>query len=145
ECCPRSTRERRVPNLSVLASTSSTITLATVSSGCEAGYSSRAKHNGWSLTSRHYMALPSQPCAPSCRQRVEEGLGFLHIELAEALGEPAIDRSEKIARLLRLASIAPEPRHAQRCAQFPKLRFLLLGDAKGFAIKLLGCVGIPLP
>jgi transposase IS166 family protein len=50
-----------------------------------------------------------------------------------------------IVRLMPLASIAPEPCHAHRCAQFPKLRFLLLGDAKGIAIKLLGCFGIPLP
>ena len=38
----------------------------------------------------------------------------LQIERVEALGEPAVDRSEKIAGLIPLALIAPEPRHAPR-------------------------------
>jgi hypothetical protein len=47
--------------------------------------------------------------ACSCRQLIEQRLRFLQIERVEALGEPAVDRSEKIAGLILLALIAPEP------------------------------------
>ena len=53
------------------------------------------------------------------RQLVEQRLGLLQIERVEAFGEPAVDRSEQFASLLRLPLIAPEPRHAHRGAQFP--------------------------
>ena len=58
-------------------------------------------------------------------QLVEQSLGLLQIERVEALGEPAVDRSEKIAGLIALALIALEPRHAHRRAQFPGLCLLL--------------------
>jgi PDZ domain len=51
-------------------------------------------------------------------QLVEQSLGLFQIERVEAFGEPAIDRGEKIAGLLPLALIAPEPRHAHRRAQY---------------------------
>ena len=54
--------------------------------------------------------------ARSRRQLVEQGLGLLQIERIKALGEPAVDRSEKIAGLLPLALIAPEPSYAHCCA-----------------------------
>jgi hypothetical protein len=47
-----------------------------------------------------------------------------------ALGEPVIDRSEKVASLIPLALIAPEPRHAHRGAQLPGLCLLLTGDGE---------------
>ena len=43
----------------------------------------------------------------------------------EALSEPAVHRSEKVAGLLPLALIAPEPRHTHRGAKFPGLCLLL--------------------
>ena len=61
----------------------------------------------------------------SSGQLVEQRLSLLQIERVEAFGEPAVDRSEKIAGLIPLALIAPEPRHAHRRAQFPGLRLLL--------------------
>ncbi len=45
-------------------------------------------------------------------QLTEKSLGLLQIERVEALGEPAVDRSEQFASLLRLSLITPEPRHA---------------------------------
>jgi hypothetical protein len=50
------------------------------------------------------------------------------IECIEALGEPAVDWSEKIAGLIPLTLIAPEPRHAHCCAEFPGLCLLLTGN-----------------
>ena len=41
------------------------------------------------------------------RQPIEQRLGLLQIARIEALGEPAIDRSEKITRFIPLALIAP--------------------------------------
>jgi hypothetical protein len=46
----------------------------------------------------------------SRRQLVEQRLRLFQIERIEALGKPAIDRSEKLASLLPLTLIAPEPR-----------------------------------
>src|ERR1700730_18197617 len=59
---------------------------------------------------------------------MEQRLGLLQVEGAEAFCHPAIDRSEEIAGLIALALIAPEPRHAHGCAQFPGLRLLLTGN-----------------
>ncbi len=56
---------------------------------------------------------------PSRGQLVEQGLSLLQVERVEALGEPAIDRSEKIAGLIPLSLIAPEPCHAHRRPQLP--------------------------
>ena len=52
-------------------------------------------------------------------QFVEQGLGLLQIERVEAFGEPAVDRSKKLAGRIPLALIAPQPRHSHRRAQFP--------------------------
>jgi hypothetical protein len=52
-------------------------------------------------------------------QSVKQGLGLLKVERIEALGEPAVDRSEKIAGLLMLALIALEPRYTHRRAELP--------------------------
>jgi hypothetical protein len=61
----------------------------------------------------------------SIRQLVEQRLGVLQIERVEAFGEPAIDRSEQFANLLRLPLIAPEPRHTHRRAQLQGFCLLL--------------------
>ena len=57
--------------------------------------------------------------AISAGKFVEQRISLFQIERIEALREPAIDRGEKIAGLLPLALIAPEPRHAHCRAQFP--------------------------
>jgi hypothetical protein len=67
--------------------------------------------------------------APS-RQLVKQRLRFLQIERVEAFGEPLVDRSEKIAGLIPLTLIAPEPRHAHRRAQFPRLSLLGASNRK---------------
>ena len=50
----------------------------------------------------------------SRRELLQQRLGLLQIERIEAFGEPTVGRSEKIASLIPLALIAPEPRHADR-------------------------------
>src|SRR6478672_11010439 len=47
----------------------------------------------------------------------------------QALAEPAVDRSEP--RLIPLALIAPEPRHARCRAEFPGFWLLLARNRKG--------------
>jgi len=54
-------------------------------------------------------------------QLTEQSLGLLQVERIEALGEPAVDRSEKVPGLIPLALMAPQPRDAHRRAQFPGL------------------------
>jgi hypothetical protein len=44
-------------------------------------------------------------------QLFEQRFGFLQIARVESLCEPAVDRSEKLASLLPLTLLAPEPRH----------------------------------
>jgi len=51
-------------------------------------------------------------------QLIEQGLGLLQIERVEAFGEPAVDRSKKLAGLPPFVPIAPQPRQAHRRAQF---------------------------
>jgi hypothetical protein len=46
----------------------------------------------------------------------------------EALGEPVVDRSEKIAGLPLLTLIAPQPRHTHRRSQFEGPCLLLTRD-----------------
>jgi hypothetical protein len=58
------------------------------------------------------------------RQLAEQVLGLFQIERVEAFSEPAVDRSEQVASLLRLPLIAPEPRHARGGAQLPGFRLL---------------------
>ena len=72
-------------------------------------------------------------------------LCFLQIGGVEALGEPAVDRGEKIPRLGAPTLVAAEPGKAPGGAQFPELGPLLLRDAQGFAIQFLGGLGLPLP
>jgi transposase len=50
-------------------------------------------------------------------------LSFFQIDGIEALGEPALDRGEKIACLLPFAMIAPQPGQARRRAQFQDFAF----------------------
>ena len=75
------------------------------------------------------------PLAEWCEQR----LGLFQIKRIEALGEPAVYRSEKIAGLIPLALIAPEPRHAHRGAKFPGFGLLLTCYRKS-TIKIRFCL-----
>src|SRR6202040_2992409 len=68
--------------------------------------------------------------ALSCRQLVEESLCLLQIERIETFGEPAVDRSEKLASLIPLALIAPQPGHAHSGTEFPGFRLLCTRDRK---------------
>jgi hypothetical protein len=63
-------------------------------------------------------------------QLIQQRLSLLQIERVEALGEPAVDRREKIAGLLSLALITPQPSQAHRRAQFPRLCLLRAGDGE---------------
>src|SRR6188472_1076129 len=58
------------------------------------------------------------------REFVEQHPGLLQVERIETLGEPAVDRSEKVAGLLPLALLAPQPRHARCCAKLPRFGLL---------------------
>ena len=61
----------------------------------------------------------------SSAQFLEQGLCLFQIKRVEAFGEPAVDRSEQFARLLRLPLIALQPGHAHCGAEFPRLCLLL--------------------
>ena len=54
----------------------------------------------------------------------------LQVERVEAFGEPSKDRSYEIVGLLWLSLIAPQARHAHRCAQLPGLCLLSTRDRK---------------
>ena len=58
-------------------------------------------------------------------QLIEQPLGLFQIERVKTFIEPAVDRSEKFARLLDLALIAPAPRHTHRRTQIPGFGSLL--------------------
>ena len=51
-------------------------------------------------------------------QLTEQSLGLLQIERIEALGEPAVERGEKIAGFAAPVLFAPEARQADRCPEF---------------------------
>jgi hypothetical protein len=48
---------------------------------------------------------------PISPELIEQCLGVLQDRRVEAFGEPDEDRSEKLASLLPLTLVAPEPRH----------------------------------
>jgi hypothetical protein len=61
---------------------------------------------------------------------VEQRLGRPQVKRLEALGEPVINRSEKIAGLLPSALLVPQLRQAHRSTQFPGLCLLLAGNGE---------------
>jgi hypothetical protein len=63
-------------------------------------------------------------------QLAEQGFCLHQIARVEALAEPAIYRSEKLAGLILLALIAPQLRYAHRDAEFPGLRLLSTRDGE---------------
>jgi hypothetical protein len=58
-------------------------------------------------------------------QLIEQRLRFLQIECIEAFGEPAVDRSEKIAGFAPLALVAPKAGEARCGPELKRLRLLL--------------------
>ena len=62
------------------------------------------------------------------RQLVQQRLRLLQIERVEPFSEPAVDRSEQFASLLRLALVTPEAREAHCGAEFPGFGLLLARD-----------------
>src|SRR5215471_14158958 len=85
------------------------------------------------------------PVPIQSRQRIEQRPRLFEIGRVEALGEPAVDRREKVAGFGVPLLIAVEPGKAHRSPQFPELSLLPLGDPQGFAIEFLSCLGMPLP
>jgi hypothetical protein len=73
---------------------------------------------------------PAIACERSC-QLVEQCLGIPEVGAVEALGEPAIDRQEKVRCLGTLALVSPKPGEAGRGAELPKLGPLLAGESDG--------------
>ena len=66
----------------------------------------------------------------SSSQLVEQRLCLFQIARVKPFSEPAVDRSEKLASLIPLALIAPEPRHAHCGAEFPGFGLLLTRDCE---------------
>ena len=60
----------------------------------------------------------------------EQRFCLFEIGRVETLGEPAVDRGEKVAGFGWVTLIAAEPGEAHGSAQFPELGPLLLGDAQ---------------
>ena len=77
------------------------------------------------------MAYSCASNKPLRRQLLQQRLRFLQIARVEAFSEPAVDRSEQFARLLRLAPVAPEVREAHCGAELPRFGLLLAGDREG--------------
>src|SRR5262249_11284979 len=71
-------------------------------------------------------------CVPSFTSRSnryigelrKQRFGILQIGGVEALGEPAVDRRQKLACLGGFALVAPQPGEAGRGTQLPRLRLL---------------------
>ena len=85
------------------------------------------------------------PQPHSLAEIVQQRLRLFEIRRVETLGEPAVDRGEKVARFGGAILLAAEPSEAHRGPQLPELGLLLLSNAQSFAIELLSSLGIPLP
>src|SRR6516165_9163115 len=72
------------------------------------------------------------------RQLVEQPLRFFQVGGVEALGEPAVDGRQQLARLALPALLPPQPGEARGRAQFVAACALLAGDRQGGAERLLG-------
>jgi hypothetical protein len=51
---------------------------------------------------------------PTSSQLIKQRLGFFQVRRIETLGEPSMDRGEKIMGLLSFALITPQPGDAER-------------------------------
>src|ERR1700758_1063602 len=68
---------------------------------------------------------------------VEQCLRFFEVLRVKALGKPAVDGSEQVARLASPALLAPQPGEARGGAQFVASRALLAGDREGGAERII--------
>src|SRR6516225_6793105 len=66
--------------------------------------------------------------SPASCQLGDEFRGVFQVGGVEALGEPAVDGREQLARLAPPALFSPQPRQARRRAQLPRLRLLRSSD-----------------
>ena len=66
----------------------------------------------------------------SRRQLLQQRLRLFQIARVEPLSEPAVNRSQQFASLLRLALVAPEACEAHCGAKFPGLGLLLARDGE---------------
>src|SRR4029453_4603120 len=64
----------------------------------------------------------------SSSQLIEQRLPLFQIGRAKTLGEPTIERGEKVVRFRPPPLFAPQPGETRRRAQFQRLRLLGLGD-----------------
>jgi len=64
------------------------------------------------------------------RQLLQQRLRLFQIARVEAFSEPAVDRSEQFASLLRLALVAPKASEAHCSAEFPGFCLLLARDGE---------------
>jgi hypothetical protein len=76
---------------------------------------------------------------------VKQGLRLFEIGDVETFGEPAAGRREEVAGFGLAALVSAKPGEAHGGAQLPEPGPLTLGYPQGFAIKLLGGLGMPLP
>ena len=86
-------------------------------------------------------AISSQALTLSARrwgEFVQQPLRFFQVGGVEALGKPAVEGREQVARLGPAALLAPQPGEACGGAQFVAPRALLAGDREGGAERLLG-------
>src|SRR6516164_186192 len=74
-------------------------------------------------------ARPPAMLTTGSRQFLEQRLGVFQVGGVEALGEPAVNRRQQIARLGPPALFAPQPSEIAGGAQFERFRLLGLGDA----------------
>jgi hypothetical protein len=73
----------------------------------------------------------------------EQRFCLSEIGRVEPLGEPAVDRREKVAGFLAPTLLTTQPGIAHGSAQLPELGLLAPGDAEGFAVQVLGGLGMP--
>jgi len=59
---------------------------------------------------------------------LQQRLRLDEVPRVEALGEPAVDRSEERARLVAATLVTQQPREARRRAQLGRARLLRAGD-----------------
>jgi hypothetical protein len=66
------------------------------------------------------------------RQPLQQRVGLLRTARVKPVRKAPVNRSQQFARLLHLATVAPEAREAHRSAQLPRLCLLLPreGDAR---------------
>src|SRR5262245_17881793 len=65
------------------------------------------------------------------RQRVQQCPGLLQVSSVKALGEPAVDRGQKVMGFLTFPLPLPESSETRGSTEFPSFCLLALGDING--------------